>query len=376
MSGCPLGQLTVTRGHTATKRFERLASKAWLTRKISLLLPVGNLKQDDKEHLARRIQLQRHSFVLEEMAKSLFLMAGVNQLERLNHRPYDQRHVFVDLPISKTRAQKAAKAGEVASSRWHALVEPLQEKISMLAYCDKEPDPPYDFLPLQSSSATIRQMQVLMWTMGESLLGPSQILHALKICQEAVQLHAAWFILSIWGAEDAPISHHGGAHGFDVNGAHHAHLLTIKGDESLLIEEANALHSSDMEIEALRLQEQLEEAKMSLLALGSHASWMMPTPQDHQAEHGDLTTSASRAVRDLAWAQAQAKVGPVSSSALPAAATATHGHQGATAQSPPGPLKSGRTAQDKELLNRGQRLLAKLQREELDTPGFHAAPSG
>ena len=30
------------------------------------------------------------------------------------------------------RAQKAAKAGEVASSRWHALVEPLQEKISML----------------------------------------------------------------------------------------------------------------------------------------------------------------------------------------------------------------------------------------------------
>ena len=34
-------------------------------------------------------------------------------------------------------------------------------------------------------------VQVLMWTMGESLLGPSQILHALKICQEAVQLHAA-----------------------------------------------------------------------------------------------------------------------------------------------------------------------------------------
>lgn len=66
-----------------------------------------------------------------------------------------------------------------------------------------------------------------------------------------------------------------------------------------------------------------------------------------------MTTSASRAVRDLAWAQAQAKVGTVSSSALPAAATATHGHQGASAQGPPGPLKSGRTAQDKELLNRG-----------------------
>lgn len=27
----------------------------------------------------------------------------------------------------------------------------------------------------------------------------------------------------------------------------------------------------------------LAQAKMSLLGLGSHASWMMPTPQDHQA---------------------------------------------------------------------------------------------
>lgn len=35
-------------------------------------------------------------------------------------------------PPPPFRAQKAAKAGEVASSRWHALVEPLQEKISML----------------------------------------------------------------------------------------------------------------------------------------------------------------------------------------------------------------------------------------------------
>ena len=67
---------------------------------------------------------------------------------------------------------------------------------------------------------------------------------ALHIQRNNTTVSEAWFILSIWGAEDAPISHHGGAHGFDVTGAHHAHLLTIKGDESLLIEQANALHSS------------------------------------------------------------------------------------------------------------------------------------
>lgn len=76
-------------------------------------------------------------------------------------------------------------------------------------------------------------------------MGPSQILHALKICQDALRSQA-WFILSIWGAEDAPMSHHGGAHSFDITGAHHAHLISMKGHEaqSLLIEEANCLHST------------------------------------------------------------------------------------------------------------------------------------
>ena len=60
-----------------------------------------------------------------------------------------------------------------------------------------------------------------------------------------------WFLLSIWGAEDAPISHHGGAHGFDISGAHHAHLLCVRGKseeredpQGLLIEGVNALDSA------------------------------------------------------------------------------------------------------------------------------------
>ena len=52
----------------------------------------------------------------------------------------------------------------------------------------------------------------------------------------------------MWGAEDAPVSYHGGAHGFDTNGAHHAHLLCVRGKEGepqgLLIEGVNALHSA------------------------------------------------------------------------------------------------------------------------------------
>ena len=75
--------------------------------------------------------------------------------------------------------------------------------------------------------------------MGDSLMGPSQVKHALKVCQEA----EAWFLLSFWGAEDAPLSHYGGAHGFDINGAHHVHLLSTQQGH-LLIEEANALHST------------------------------------------------------------------------------------------------------------------------------------
>jgi len=87
--------------------------------------------------------------------------------------------------------------------------------------------------------------KVLKWTMGESLIGPEQIMHALDTC---IKVHASWFILSFWGAEDAPISHHGGAHGFDVTGAHHVHLLVVLspstiGCSCLLLEGANALHA-------------------------------------------------------------------------------------------------------------------------------------
>ena len=57
---------------------------------------------------------------------------GAGQLEQ-KYLPHGQRHVFVDLPVSKTRAKRAAAAGEVATSRWQALVEPLREKISMVA---------------------------------------------------------------------------------------------------------------------------------------------------------------------------------------------------------------------------------------------------
>lgn len=169
---------------------------------------VAGIIQREEEEFPQKAAASSRGWFIELQCRH---EQGVNQLERLNHRPYDQRHVFVDLPISKTRqdagngngsihelgklpshrkpniwyhlnsfascgwtcltsginthldswgsgtpkfpnikwlptrpqtmdlhpptpfrAQKAAKAGEVASSRWHALVEPLQEKISML----------------------------------------------------------------------------------------------------------------------------------------------------------------------------------------------------------------------------------------------------
>ena len=84
-------------------------------------------------------------------------------------------HVVVDLPISKTRARRAAKTKEPATSRWQALTAPLGETISLQvtclkapkehqhgsclpaskAYCDREMEPPYDFAPLQSASSRI-----------------------------------------------------------------------------------------------------------------------------------------------------------------------------------------------------------------------------
>lgn len=32
--------------------------------------------------------------------------------------------------------------------------------------------------------------KALLWTMGEGLMGPAQIMHALRICQDELQSHA------------------------------------------------------------------------------------------------------------------------------------------------------------------------------------------
>lgn len=391
-----MGHVAVTRGSevAVTARFEGLASKAWLTCKLSVLLPVDGLPKQAVDELVSALQLQRAAYLLEDVpleslghprfvdaaserkisglsvgppfrgqsksavallgasATSAGPSAGPPRLCAALTKPSFQRlgleeplpgaaklqakllsgkcHVVVDLPISKTRARRAAKTKEPATSRWQALTAPLGETISLQAYCDREMEPPYDFAPLQSASSRIHCQKVpvqhrllrlgqtlrrppferlvlepwqwsdpqdqaarfsasygqacedlldwlgglhleidipegdlgqvsnpgmdteaLLWTMGESLLGPSQIQHALQVCKNAFAKQAEWFLLSIWGAEDAPISHHGGAHGFDTTGAHHAHLLCVRGrseepedPRGLLIEGVNALDSS------------------------------------------------------------------------------------------------------------------------------------
>ncbi|CAE7516794.1 unnamed protein product [Symbiodinium sp. CCMP2592] len=381
-----LGHVAVTRGSqvAVTARFEGLASKAWLTRKLSVLLPVEGLPKQAVDELVSTLQLQRVAYLLENVPleslghqwfvdsasqrkicglsvgpggqSSVALLGASGRLcarlpapsfQRLGlEEPLPgaaklqakllsgQRHVVVDLPISKTRARRAAKTKEPATSRWQSLTAPLGETISLRAYCDREMEPPYDFAPLRSVSSRMHSQQVpvqhrllrlgqtlrrppferlvlepwqwndpldqaaqsaarfsasygqacedlldwlgglhleidmpdgdlgqvsnpgmdteaLLWTMGESLLGPSQILHALQVCKDAFAKQAEWFLLSIWGAEDAPISHHGGAHGLDISGAHHAHLLCVRGrseeredPQGLLIEGVNALDSA------------------------------------------------------------------------------------------------------------------------------------
>eukprot|EP00927_Polykrikos_kofoidii_P020041 TRINITY_DN19442_c0_g1_i1.p1 TRINITY_DN19442_c0_g1~~TRINITY_DN19442_c0_g1_i1.p1 ORF type:complete len:464 (-),score=58.17 TRINITY_DN19442_c0_g1_i1:160-1551(-) len=103
-------------------------------------------------------------------------------------------------------------------------------------------------------------VEAFLWTLGEGLMGPGQVLHALKTSFDIVSgaSSAPWCLVSWWGDEDAPVSHHGGAHGFDVNGSHNVHLLIVRTDKQgcsgvppacgeevtcLLIESANALHS-------------------------------------------------------------------------------------------------------------------------------------
>eukprot|EP00435_Cladocopium_sp_Y103_P045050 s1971_g12.t2 len=85
---------------------------------------------------------------------------------------------------------------------------------------------------------------------------------------------------------------------------------------------------------------------------------------------GSVITATSR-VRDRAWAQAQRKV-PES-----AGTTAVHGIHGAhgttasdAATGATGALPSQRS--DRELLNRGKKLLAKLEKEKLDALAFRA----
>lgn len=75
--------------------------------------------------------------------------------------------------------------------------------------------------------------EVWCWTLGDSLMGPSQLRHSLGGCLEALAAGCPWFLLSVWGAEDSPISHRGTAHGFDINGAHHMHLLVTHAASAL-----------------------------------------------------------------------------------------------------------------------------------------------
>lgn len=408
--GPPLGRLAVTRGSLSAvhQRFEVLARKSWFTRKISVLLPLSGLDEESVRRLVARLQLQRLSYRLHKvplvaLGSQPFVKAiddrqisclslgvrgldagncfavfppaqlvaavmesayqrlgleepapGTQQLEK-KLLPPGQRHVCVDLHISKSRAKKAASTREQAVSFWQAKA-PREDVCDLLAYCGNEVNGSYDFAPLvafgaeiqseevrvtckrfrlaaremrvkvsdaappgqktssvprppleqlvgkpslwsedssnditggeaygeacedlldwlgalhmgiepaemiaaepclgslwQVSSQVEQEEEVLLWTMGESLMGPAQVLHALGVCQEALDGQAPWFMLSIWGAEDAPISYHGGAHSFDLTGSHHAHLLATRSNEcrtsmqGLLLEAANSLHSN------------------------------------------------------------------------------------------------------------------------------------
>ncbi|CAE8695894.1 unnamed protein product, partial [Polarella glacialis] len=66
-SSPPLGRLSATRGTLSAlgERFEQLADKAWFTRKLSVLLPVGGLPEEAIQSLASRLQLQRRSYCLD-----------------------------------------------------------------------------------------------------------------------------------------------------------------------------------------------------------------------------------------------------------------------------------------------------------------------
>jgi len=92
--------------------------------------------------------------------------------------------------------------------------------------------------------------EAYLWTIGESLIGPAQVLRTLSACMETLSAPRSWVLLSVWGTEDAPVSHHGCAHGFDLSGAHHIHLLAVRGQQAesepqcLLLEATNALSAT------------------------------------------------------------------------------------------------------------------------------------
>jgi len=126
----------------------------------------------------------------------------------------------------------------------------------------------FDVTPQTTGSAAVPcaaepqiPQEAWCWTMGDSLMGPSQLRHSLGGCLEALAAGCPWFLLSAWGAEDSPVSHRGSAHGFDISGAHHMHLLVVRGDtasagqvtsghpqadcsRALLLESTNALSTA------------------------------------------------------------------------------------------------------------------------------------
>lgn len=367
------------RGSLASVRvsFERLASKAWFTSKLSVLLPAQAQDDPAGDRLAASLQLQRvfyqlsgvpvaalgdqafvdavrdldicclsqghgldagnvlavlpHGELVLAVDGPTFQHLGVEEPAAGAHGllrkliPDGRRHLRIGMGVSQTRRLRAATPEE-ATSRWRDLAPP-QECCSLIAYCGRERAEAYTFAPICGPRTVVRRVEMpvnlkrvqlggssahcarppfegfasvpapcseeefgevcqdlldwlgavhlgidapfddggicgergagragaseeaWLWTMGEAMTGPRQVLHTLAAAVRALDAGAGWFLLSMWGCEDAPLSHHGGAHGFDLNGAHHVHLLAVRGAgaageaRGLLLEATNALHT-------------------------------------------------------------------------------------------------------------------------------------
>mmetsp|Transcript_9313 Transcript_9313/g.15969 ORF Transcript_9313/g.15969 Transcript_9313/m.15969 type:complete len:229 (+) Transcript_9313:160-846(+) len=81
---------------------------------------------------------------------------------------------------------------------------------------------------------------------------------------------------------------------------------------------------------------------------------------------GSVVTATSRQVRDRAWAQAQHKEPESKGSKTEPGITARHGSSGIHGAHGTNGVTGAFTNSDRELLNRGKKLLAKLEKEELD----------